>query len=143
MDPIYSPTALNLKASRKWNLEKYHMYSMILELLVYYKGSEINDCASLDDIKNMFKHQGIPKQDKKFDAKINAALAQLVWVGYITCDGNYVSLTNDGIQAYKEQRFHTIAANLYNAENTKRLSIIAIIIAVLSFVTTILIACLS
>ena len=142
MDYIYSPTALNLQDSRKWNLEKYHMYSMILELLVYYKGAEISNYASIDDIKTMFKNQGIPKKNKKFDAKINAALAQLVWMGYITLDKSCVSITEDGIKAYKEQRFHAIAANLYNAENTKRLSIIAIVIAILSFGATILIACL-
>ena len=53
-------------------------------------------------------------------------------------------LTDDGVKVYKEQRFHAIAADLYNAENTKRLSIIAIVIAsilsMLAIATTIFVA---
>lgn len=126
---LYSPTALNLKESRRWNLEKYHMYSMILELLVYVKGNLKEEWVNIDDIERMFLKQGFPRKDKKLEAKINAALAQLIWMGYITGDKHSVRLTDDGVKVYKEQRFHAIAADLYNAENTKRLSIIAIVIA--------------
>lgn len=146
-ESLYSPTALNLKESRKWNLEKYHMYSMIFELLVYIKGNLNDDWVNIDNIEHMFIKQGFPRNDEKFEAKINAALAQLIWMGYIICDNHSVRLTDEGVKVYKEQKFHTIAANLYNAENTKNLSIIAIVIAsvlsVLSIAATILIACLS
>lgn len=128
-DWLYSPTALNLKESRRWNLEKYHMYSMILELLVYVKGDLKEEWVNIDDIERMFLKQGFPRKGKKLEAKINAALAQLIWMGNITGDKHSVRLTDDGVKAYKEQRFHAIAADLYNAENTKRLSIIAIVIA--------------
>jgi hypothetical protein len=146
-DWLYSPTALNLKESRRWNLEKYHMYSMILELLGYVKGDLKEEWVNIDDIEIMFLKQGFPRKGKKLEAKINAALAQLIWMGYITCDKHSVRLTDDGVKVYKEQRFHAIAADLYNAENTKRLSIIAIVVAsilsMLAIAATILGACLS
>lgn len=120
------------------------MYSMILELLVYVKGDLKEEWVNIDDIERMFLKQGFPRKGKKFEAKINAALAQLIWMGYITGDKHSVRLTDDGVKAYKEQRFHAIAADLYNAENTKRLSIIAIVVAsflsMLAIATTILVA---
>lgn len=139
----YSPEALNQDQLRKWNLEKYHMYSMVLEYIV--------DCRQITNtnvlrtnIVGMFKKQGIPANDEKLDAKVNAVLLQMAWMGLISFKGDYICIEADGVQAYKEQRYHEIAANLYNAEQTKKLSITAIwvasILSGISILSTIVIA---
>lgn len=146
IDEIFNPIALDLERAREWNLEKYHMYSMILEALVYSKRNLNIEEVSVSNIEKMFRTQGLPEEDSKFDAKVNAALVQLFWMNLINYDLQSVSITLLGEQAYNEQRFHEIAASLYNAEQTKKLSKIAIIIASvlsgISIVTTIIIACL-
>ena len=124
----YSPEAVTPKELRKWNFEKYHMFSMILEYLVDCHQITKSDVPK-ENIVGMLKQQGVPKYDKKFDAKITTILMQMGWIGLITIKGNRVSIAEDGINAYKEQRYHEIAANLYNAEQTKRLSVLAIWIA--------------
>ena len=56
------------------------MYSMILELLVYIKGDLKEEWVNIDDIERMFLKQGFLRKGKKLEAKINAALAQLIWM---------------------------------------------------------------
>ena len=140
----YLPEALSPEKLRQWNLEKYHMFSMILEFLVDNK--QINNLpVFLSNISEMLQRQGIPKYDEKFAAKVNNALLHMAWIGLIAIDEDRVSIEDEGIKAYKDQRYHEIAANLYNAEQTRKLSVTAIwiasILSGLSIISTIVIAC--
>lgn len=120
------------------------MFSMVLEVLVDSRQLYGNQGVSTTTIADMFKHQGIPRQGRAFAPKVNTVLLQMAWAGLIVMNGETVSLAEEGIKAYREQRYHDIAANLYNAEQTKRLSLVAIwiasVLSVLSIIATILIA---
>lgn len=48
-----------------------------------------------------------------------------------------LSITENGENAYKDQRFHAISANLYTAKETSKLSRIAIFLAFCSIIITI------
>ena len=141
----YLPEALSPQKLRQWNLEKYHMFSMILEFLVDNK--QINNLPDVfvSSISGMLQKQGIPKYDEKFAAKVNNALLHMAWIGLISIDEDKITIEDEGIKAYKDQRYHEIAANLYNAEQTRKLSVIAIwvasILSGLSIISTIVIAC--
>ena len=93
----------------------------------------------------MLQKQGIPKYDEKFAAKVNNVLLHMAWIGLISIDEDKITIEDEGIKAYKDQRYHEIAANLYNAEQTRKLSVSAILIASilsgLSIISTIVIAC--
>ena len=140
----YSPEALDVKRLRQWNIEKYHMFSMILEILIDNK-QIINLPVSVCSISGMFQKQGIPKHNEKFAAKVNNVLLHMSWIGLISIDEDKVTIEDEGIVAYKDQRYHKIAANLYNAEKTRELSVAAIwiasILSGLSIISTIVIAC--
>jgi len=120
------------------------MFSMILEILIDNK-QIINLPVSVSSISEMFQKQGIPIRDEKFAAKVNNALLHMDWIGLISIDEDIITLEDEGIKAYKDQRYHEIAANLYNAEQTRKLSVIAIwvasILSGLSIISTIAIAC--
>lgn len=140
----YSPEALGPRKLRRWNLEKYHMFSMILEFLIDSR-QIVYLPVSIYSISGMLQKQGIPEHDKKFAAKVNNVLLHMSWMGLISMDEDKVTIEDEGIKAYKDQRYHEIAANLYNAEQTRRLSVAAIwiasILSGLSIISTIVIAC--
>ena len=132
---IYNSLNLPIEAQRKYNLEKYHFLSGILDILTLHLQLIKEYNLTQDDIyKHFIPHKlNIAREREKF----NAAIAQLVGSGMIEIgDDGIVSMTEKGINAYDCQLFHSIAANLYAADQSNHLAKVAIIAAsILSFVS--------
>lgn len=132
---IYNSLNLPIEAQRKYNLEKYHFLSGILDILTLHLQLIKEYNRTQDDIyKHFIPHKlNIAREREKF----NAAIAQLVGSGMIEIgDDGIVSMTEKGINAYDCQLFHSIAANLYAADQSNHLAKVAIIAAsILSFVS--------
>ena len=132
---IYNSLNLPIEAQRKYNLDKYHFLSGILDILTLHLQLIKEYNLTQDDIyKHFIPHKlNIAREREKF----NAAIAQLVGSGMIEIgDDGIVSMTEKGINAYDCQLFHSIAANLYAADQSNHLAKVAIIAAsILSFVS--------
>ena len=132
---IYNSLNLPIEAQRKYNLEKYHFLSGILDILTLHLQLIKEYNLTQDDIyKHFIPHKlNIAREREKF----NAAIAQLVGSGMIEIgDDGIVSMTEKGINAYDCQLFHSVAANLYAADQSNHLARVAIIAAsILSFVS--------
>jgi hypothetical protein len=132
---IYNSLNLPIEAQRKYNLEKYHFLSGILDILTLHLQLIKEYNLTQDDIyKHFIPHKlNIACEREKF----NAAIAQLVGSGMIEIgDDGIVSMTEKGINAYDCQLFHSVAANLYAADQSNHLAKVAIIAAsILSFVS--------
>ena len=132
---IYNSLNLPIETQRKYNLEKYHFLSGILDILTLHLQLIKEYNLTQDDIyKHFIPHKlNIAREREKF----NAAIAQLVGSGMIEIgDDGIVSMTEKGINAYDCQLFHSIAANLYAADQSNHLAKVAIIAAsILSFVS--------
>ena len=132
---IYNTLNLPIKKVREYNVEKYHFLSGILEIVFMHFQDEKEYRLNEDDIYRHFQNQKLYFEKER--EKFNAAIAQLIGSGMIiiTNDG-FVGLTNDGIDAYNSQLYHSIAANLYAADRSEHLAKVAIWAAsVLSFVS--------
>lgn len=135
---VYHSLNLPIDKLREYNLEKYHFLSGILDIVLFHLQAEKKYDLTQDDIYKHFQIQNLKYKNER--EKFNAAIAQLVGSGMIEIASNgIVSLTNEGINAYNNQMFHSIAANLYAAERSNHLSKIAIIAA--SVLSVISIAC--
>ena len=135
---IYNSLNLPIEAQRKYNLEKYHFLSGILDILTMHlqliKGYNLTQ----DDIYRHFvPHKLNTNRERE---KFNAAIAQLVGSGMIEIrEDGIVTMTQKGIDAYDCQLFHSIAANLYAADRSDHLAKVAIVSA--SMFSLISIAC--
>lgn len=141
---IYNPLNLTIEEQRKYNVEKYHFLSCILDILFYHCQVKRQYDLNEDGIFKHFENQNLEiyKEREKF----KLAIAQLVGSGFIDKNENgYFFLTMEGIEAYNTQLFHGIAANLYAAERSNHLSKVAIIsasvLSVISIVCTIISIC--
>ena len=140
---VYNPLNLSIEKLRKYNVEKYHFLSGILDILIFRLQVEKKYTLTQDDIYKHFALHNI--KTIRLREKFNLALAQLVGSDMIDIapDG-IISLTTKGIEAYNNQLFHSIAANLYSAERSNHLAKVAIIAAstlsVISILCTIIIA---
>lgn len=83
-------------------------------------------------------------------------LFDMVWMDLIILNKNFseilqtrgekdfqLSITEDGIKAYKDQRFHIIAANLYTAKETFTLSRIALRVSITAILVSIVVGVMS
>ena len=125
---IYNPLNLSIEKLREYNVEKYHFLSGILDILVLHFQMENVYNLTKDGIYQHFCNQNLKLEKER--EKFNAAVAQLVGSDMIIINPNgIVGLTEKGLNAYNNQLFHSIAANLYAADRSNHLSKVAIIAA--------------
>ena len=118
---------------------KYTLFSDVLDILLHHnchKGKGMSKEAIYTNLK----------QRATYDFDCNVTLNQIVlWLNemillkFITEDENdLIKLTDDGFKACQDQRFNTNRVVLYESKYSRRISIISLWIAVLSFTTSII-----
>ena len=140
---IYNPLNLSIEKLRAYNVERYHFLSGILDILVYRLQVEKTYSLTQEDIYRHFEMHNI--RTERLREKFNLAIAQLVGSDMIDISpSGVITLTTKGFEAYSNQQFHSIAANLYSAERSNHLAKVAIIAAstlsIISILCTIIIA---
>ena len=137
----------NIKTSRKElrteNASKYLFFAWTLnrlkEFLLCHDAVRINEGYITKSIHKTELLKGI----KEPDNLVNKWLIDMEFIGLIKVvfDPNIkqtlIYITEKGIEEYKKQTYHVLAANLLEAQESRRLSRIAIIIAVVSVIVAI------
>ena len=137
----------NIKTSRKKLLEenasKYLFFAWTLnrlkDFLLCQDAKRVNEGYITKSIHKTELLKGLKEPDKLVDKW----LADMEFIGLIR--GVYdpqikqflIYITEKGIEEYKNQTYHVLAANLLEAQESRRLSRIAIIIAVVSVIVAI------
>ena len=73
--------------------------------------------------------------------QINEWISELSWMGLIQrvserTENSVISLTKEGLVAYQNQSLHQVAASLLEARESRHLSKVAIVIAIISILVT-------
>ena len=137
----------NIKTSRKEllkeNASKYLFFAWTLnrlkEFLLCQDAKRINEGYITRSIHKTELLKGFKEPDKLVDKW----LADMEFIGLIRgeydprIDQHLIYITEKGIEEYKNQTYHVLAANLLEAQESRRLSRIAIIIAVVSVIVAI------
>ncbi len=135
---------------------RFIIYASVIDILARHSVYRIareknNDCTmTFYELKEkLMQSQNVQDLLKSFkDTQINEWMSELSWMGYVTRvsereTNSVIRLTGEGLQAYKDQSMQSIAANLLAARESRRLSIIAIIVAIVSIVVASLFAVLN
>lgn len=137
------------KELRTFNSVKYYVMSLVLDILV--RRMVINRITNANEVEIPFKElmQEIWK-DSTYDmewkisvARVELIVVEMSWMNLIENTGDTsknpnIKLTDQGFAAYKDQRFHLIAANLMEAKESRNLSIIALIISIFTLFVTVI-----
>lgn len=132
----------NIKTSRKELLEenasKYLFFAWTLnrlkEFLLCQESKRVNEVYITKSIHKTELLKGLNNPDKLVDKW----LADMEFIGLIKgvydhqIDQYLIYITEKGIEEYKNQTYHVLAANLLEAQESRRLSIIAIVIAIVA-----------
>ena len=137
----------NIKTSRKELLEenasKYLFFAWTLnrlkEFLLCHDAKRINEGYITKSIYKTTLLEGVKEPDKL----IEKWLVDMKFIGLIrlkydpTIKQTLIYLTEKGLEEYKNQTYHALAANLLEAQESRRLSKTAILIAIISILIAI------
>lgn len=136
------------KELRTFNSVKYYVMSLVLDILV--RRMVINSITNANEVEIPFKElmQEIWKDntsDMEWNisiARVELIVAEMSWMNLIVNTGDTsknpnIKLTDEGFAAYKDQRFHSIAASLMEAKESRNLAIIAVVVAFITLLATI------
>lgn len=131
------------------NASKYLFFAWTLDRLIQYKafqGAERINIGYIDKsiyTSNLIKESEHPAED------VNRWIQEMIFLGLITCvndevrDLELVYIKEKGVEAYKAQTYHIIAANLLEAEASRKLARQAFYAAIGSIVLAIVAICLT
>ena len=143
-----------LETSRKSiieeNASKYLFFAWTLnrlkEFLLCHDAIRINDGYITKSIYQTTLLKGLKESDKLVEKSLlDMELIGLIKIEYdTTIKQTLIYLTEKGLEEYKNQTYHVLAANLLESQESRRLSKIAIVIAIVSILVAIgtgIIAC--
>lgn len=136
------------KSKKKLDCEsyeaKYVIFATVIDMLAHktvgmIMGEEKAYTMTFNEIREgLFKNELVSNLLEPYeDYQINQWISELSWLSIITRvserkNNSVIQLTGEGLNAYKSQVFHSIAANLLEARESRRMSKVAIIIAIIS-----------
>ena len=143
----------DIKTSRREiieeNASKYLFFAWTLnrlkELLMCMDAERINEGYITKSIHKTELLKGVKESEKLVDKwLVDMALIGLIRIEHLPNIGQTVIyLTEKGLEEYKKQTYHILAANLLEAQESRRLSRIAIFVATTAVVVAIAVGVIS
>ena len=134
------------KNIRTFNCVKYYVISLVLDILV--RRMSISSSGDIEIsfeelMKEIWKNSTYDMEWKLSAARVELIVAEMSWMNLIVNTGETsknpnIKLTQEGFAAYKDQRFHSIAASLMEAKESRLLSTIAIVVSLVTLIATII-----
>lgn len=131
---------------RIFNSVKYYVISLVLDTLVrrmVISSSKDIEISFEELMQEIWKNSTFDMEWKLSKARIELIVAEMSWMNLIVNTGETsknpnIKLTEEGFAAYKDQRFHSIAASLMEAKESRLLALIAIVVSFVTLIATII-----
>lgn len=139
---------IELKTSRRkllrQNASKYLFFAWTLDRLVQYYAYHHAERINIGYIDKSIYKTNLLKHSKESEENVNYWLQEMIFMGLIKLEVNHdidqelLYITPKGVDAYKNQTFHIIAADLLEANENRRVARLAVIVAVVSIVISLI-----
>lgn len=131
---------------RIFNSVKYYVISLVLDTLVrrmVISSSKDIEISFEELMQEIWKNSTFDMEWKLSAARVELIVAEMSWMNLIVNTGETsknpnIKLTEEGFAAYKDQRFHSIAASLMEAKESRLLATIAIVVSFITLIATII-----
>ena len=137
----------DLKSGRKElmrrNASKYLFFAWTLDRLVQYKIYKNAERINIGYIDKSIYDTGLLKRGKESEEDVNRWLQEMILMGLIRLEDDHdidqelIDILPKGVEAYKNQTYHVIAAQMMEADESRKMARMAVILAVLSIIITI------
>lgn len=131
---------------RTFNSVKYYVISLVIDTLVrrmVISSSKDIEISFEELMQEIWKNSTFDMEWNLSTARVELIVSEMSWMNLIVNTGETsknpnIKLTEEGFAAYKDQRFHSIAASLMEAKESRRLATIAIVVSFVTLIATII-----
>lgn len=131
---------------RTFNSVKYYVISLVLDTLVrrmVFSSSKNIEISFEELMQEIWKNSTIDMEWSLSTSRVELIVAEMSWMNLIVNTGETsknpnIKLTDEGFTAYKDQRYHSIAASLMEAKESRILATIAIVVSFVTLIATII-----
>jgi len=130
----------NEKTLIKFNMVRYTTMCIVLDYFCFMNSVESDVACTLDHLMGLVFNKSSFNDTEENRTMIQTTIINMKMMGLLYAHTqDTLAITNQGKQAYIDQTYHLAAANLYQANASRRLSTIAIGVAVASILLSLLI----
>ncbi len=136
---LYIGQYQNERTLIKFNMVRYTTICIVLDYFCYMNALKEDVACTFDYLVDYVFKKSSYKQTEENTAMIHTAITNMKMIGLLYEERpDYLAITDKGKLAYMSQSYHSTAASLYQANASRKLSIIAIWIAVIGILLTLI-----
>ena len=129
----------NEKILIKFNMVRYTTMCIVLDYYCYMNSLNEDMACTFDCLVDfVFQKSSLNKTEKHLPI-VHTAIINMKMIGMLyEPRSGYLAITDKGKQTYMSQSYHSTAANLYQANASRKLSIVAIGVAIAGVILTLI-----
>jgi len=136
---VFNGQDKNEKTLTKFNMVRYTTMCIVLDYYCFVNSVESDVACTLDHLIGLVFNKSYFDDTEENQTMVQTTIINLKMIGLLYAHTqDTLAITNQGKQAYVDQTYHLAAANLYQANASRRLSMIAIGVAVTSILLSLL-----
>lgn len=136
---LYIGQYKNERTLIKFNMVRYTTICVVLDYFCYMNSLNEDVACSFDYIVDFVFKKSSFKMTEDNIAMVHTAITNMKMMGLLyEPKTNYIAITDQGKQTYIGQSYHSTAASLYQANASRKLSKMAICVAIAGILLTLI-----
>lgn len=134
---VFNGQYKNEKTLIKFNLVRYTTICIVLDYYCFMNSVDSDIACSIDHLQELVFNKSSFDDTEENRTMVQTTIVNMKMMGLLfEPRPDYIAITDQGKVAYINQTFHLAAANLYQANASRKLSIIAIGVAIAGIILT-------
>lgn len=136
---FYNGQYKNEKTLIKFNMVRYTTMCIVLDYFCFMNSVESDVACTLDHLIGLVFNKSSFDDTEENRTMVQTTIINMKMMGLLYAHTqDTLAITNQGKQAYIDQTYHLATANLFQANASRRLSVIAIGVAVVSIILSLI-----
>lgn len=129
----------NEKTLIKFNMVRYTTMCIVLDYYCYMNSMDADVACTIDKLQDLVFKKSSFEDTEENRTMVQTTIVNMKMMGLLNAHTqDTLVITNQGKQAYIDQTYHLATANLYQANASRKLSLIAIGVAIAGILLTLI-----
>ena len=129
----------NEKTLIKFNMVRYTTMCIVLDYYCFMNSLDSDVACTIDHLIGLVFNKSSFDDTEENRTMVQTTIVNMKMMGLLYAHTqNTLAITNQGKQAYIDQTYHLATANLYQANSSRRLSVIAISVSIAGILLTLI-----
>ena len=121
-----------------FNVVRYTTMTLVLDYFCLFHCTVGDTSKTREEMADIVIKLSVIKDNDDNRCMIETVIGNMIMMGLLESQGEYIFITDKGKFAYENHTFHLAMANVYEAESSRRLAKKALCIAIASIVITLI-----